>query len=460
MSQTGLSKQSVLSSLVKILRESQSVVPSVFTKISSGKGKHRIKSFSSAIFILHCQATVLLLCVGLTVLGYREYFGEGVLCQFKPGNLFDNIEVNEFCFFHGTFTAPIRFPGIFSNAEHAKHTYYQWVYFLLFFQLLLFALPEMIWKKTEKHLTAAALKLAEYCHDAEQNRGLPQEALDCLFVGSSYWKKFVYYNLLCLLNLLLQIFIVDILLGNKFITLGLIYLAYLKEDRVIFELNKHQIYAPLNDVFPLWASCHMSHTGFGGEAENREAICFLPLNNVNAKIFLWMWFWFSFLLISTSLLLIAQLCETSNSALRFKKLKRVGPTCSSEILRKFAKDKGYTFVLYVYAEMLGATRFVAALYGINKHFVKSLNGVCKPIEDVYDFSGVVTSSASAALDDTILKSEALPFYWNANPSAPQEEDEKEQNRKDNIPVQLRNYRKFDRNSGFNLKDGEDQNSPV
>merc|ERR1711971_595138 len=52
-------------------------------------------------------------------------------------------------------------------------------------------------------------------------------------------------------------------------------------------------------LFPTITSCFYSQYGSGGDPESTNAICILPYNIINDKIFLLIWFWFAFLTLIT-----------------------------------------------------------------------------------------------------------------------------------------------------------------
>lgn len=60
----------------------------------------------------------------------------------------------------------------------------------------------------------------------------------------------------------------------------------------------------ISNVFPLKAKCNFDKYGVSGTKELYDALCILPLNALNEKIFLVIWFWLFFLLIISSVALI------------------------------------------------------------------------------------------------------------------------------------------------------------
>ena len=60
---------------------------------------------------------------------------------------------------------------------------------------------------------------------------------------------------------------------------------------------------PMIYVFPRMTKCTFHKFGASGEVEKHDALCILPLNIVNEKIYIFLWFWFA-LLATLSMLVI------------------------------------------------------------------------------------------------------------------------------------------------------------
>lgn len=61
---------------------------------------------------------------------------------------------------------------------------------------------------------------------------------------------------------------------------------------------------PMNAVFPKMTKCIYYKFGPSGSAQSRDALCVLPLNVVNEKLFLFLWFWLVFVTLISFLELI------------------------------------------------------------------------------------------------------------------------------------------------------------
>lgn len=79
---------------------------------------------------------------------------------------------------------------------------------------------------------------------------------------------------------------------GAFLTFGIQVIAFMdsdEEDRV----------DPMIRVFPRMTKCTFYKYGVSGEVERHDAICILPLNVVNEKIYVFLWFWFIILGVMT-----------------------------------------------------------------------------------------------------------------------------------------------------------------
>ena len=76
----------------------------------------------------------------------------------------------------------------------------------------------------------------------------------------------------------------DRFLGGTFLTFGIEVISFAlrdEEDRV----------DPVIYIFPRMTKCTFHKFGTSGEVEKHDALCILPLNIVNEKIYIFLWFW-------------------------------------------------------------------------------------------------------------------------------------------------------------------------
>lgn len=61
---------------------------------------------------------------------------------------------------------------------------------------------------------------------------------------------------------------------------------------------------PMLKLFPKLTKCTYAKYGPSGSIVTRDALCILPLNVVNEKVFVFLWFWFYLLTVLTGIALI------------------------------------------------------------------------------------------------------------------------------------------------------------
>ena len=85
-----------------------------------------------------------------------------------------------------------------------------------------------------------------------------------------------------------QMFLMNRFFDGAFLTFGIEVLSFIQsdqEDRI----------DPMIFIFPRMTKCIFYKFGTSGEIERHDAVCILPLNVVNEKIYIFLWFWFLFL---------------------------------------------------------------------------------------------------------------------------------------------------------------------
>ena len=95
-------------------------------------------------------------------------------------------------------------------------------------------------------------------------------------------------DMLYLINLGFNIYFINVFLGFEFTTFGIDVVRFINED---FEYRTD----PMTKVFPRVTKCSFYTYGASGTIENHDAMCVLPINIVNEKIYVFIWFWLLFL---------------------------------------------------------------------------------------------------------------------------------------------------------------------
>ncbi|XP_077532326.1 innexin shaking-B-like [Haemaphysalis longicornis] len=260
------------------------------------------------VFRLYTSATVAFLLGFCTLLTAREYVGTPIDCHCPtmPAGV-----VNSFCWVESTFSHrslfnasyndSVIYPGTGhrpkgSGSEDRKyHTYYQWVCFLLFAQAVCFYAPRWLWKAWEGGKVAAIVAALDIRAAVTQNRAeVRSQMADFLVVSLNhnrcYLVKYLICELLSVLNVIVQAAFTDYVLGGSFLTYGWDLVRWHRSEG-------REFVSPAVMAFPRIAMCTFLKYGQSGTLENLEAICVLPLNILNEKLFAFLWFWYLLLLL-------------------------------------------------------------------------------------------------------------------------------------------------------------------
>ncbi|XP_065332944.1 innexin shaking-B isoform X4 [Cloeon dipterum] len=257
----------------------------------------------SSIFRLHYSITVMILLAFSLIVTTRQYVGNPIDC-IHTKDIPEDV-LNTFCWIHSTYTIPsaflkivgeeVPYPGVdnsrTTSPSDRKYTkYYQWVCFCLFFQAILFYAPRWLWKSWEGGKIHALMMDLDVgiCSEVEKKQK-KKLLLDYLWdnLKNHNWWAYRYYlcELLALLNVVGQMFLMNKFFDGAFLTFGFDVIAFLdrdQEDRI----------DPMIFIFPRMTKCTFHKFGTSGEVERHDAVCILPLNVVNEKIYVFLWFWF------------------------------------------------------------------------------------------------------------------------------------------------------------------------
>ncbi|XP_018562317.1 innexin shaking-B isoform X1 [Anoplophora glabripennis] len=268
-------------------------------------------TIDSPIFRLHTNATVILLVTFSIAVTTRQYVGNPIDC-IHTRDIPEDV-LNTYCWIHSTYTVldvykrpsnQGHLPGIQATGKNPiKQTkYYQWVAFFLFFQAILFYTPRWLWKSWEGgkiHALMMDLDVA-VCSEIEKKQK-KKLMIDYLWENLRYhnWWAYKYYvcEVLALVNVIGQMFLMNRFFDGAFLMFGFDVLTFInsdQEDRI----------DPMIQIFPRMTKCTFRKYGVSGDEEKHDALCILPLNVVNEKIYVFLWFWFIILSVLTFLTVI------------------------------------------------------------------------------------------------------------------------------------------------------------
>lgn len=294
------------------------------------------------VWQLHYRVTALLLLGSAALVASRQHFGDPIDCITRddvPSKLMDT-----YCWVHGTFTLPdscngtegldIPHPCInnyvhrYSPRSHAEeerrtyHTYYQWVYFVLAFQAACFYAPHFFWKSYEsKLLSQLVAKLKEpVSKDGDKEpKDKIKQVTTYIIRNSGRHQTYFYYFTICeilnFINVCLQIYLIDAFLGGSFLTYGLDVIKY-------SQMNQEVRADPMIRIFPRMTKCTFHRFGPSGDINTYDALCLLPINIINEKIYIALWFWLVALACITGMWLVYRFLTFTQSKIRYNSLIR------------------------------------------------------------------------------------------------------------------------------------------
>lgn len=331
----------------------------MFDLLGSLKAYFTTKSviIDNTVCRLHHKASVgILLAFSILVTG-KQYVGDPIDCISKdavPPNLLDT-----YCWIHKTFSIPsawkgklgdeVAYPGVAPHVPGEKvvyHTYYQWVCFVLFLQALFFYIPRYIWKTIEgRRIQNLTENLRSPMQDKEALDKSRSMLIGYLKLNKSqhkvYFFGYVLTEVLFLLNIVSQIFIMDRFLGGEFSRYGIKVVEFT-------EWHWEARYDPMIQVFPRMTKCTFRMFGTSGDLQKHDAVCVLPINIINEKIYVFLWFWFVILTAITALLLLYRVIFIVLPSVRFHIMYSSNRIVNSDSLRTIVErvDSGDWFILY------------------------------------------------------------------------------------------------------------------
>ncbi|KAG5680668.1 hypothetical protein PVAND_010162 [Polypedilum vanderplanki] len=365
----------------------------------------------SPVFRLHYSITVMVLIAFSLIVTTRQYVGNPIDCVHTKDIPEDVL--NTYCWIHSTYALKsmflkklgkeVPYPGV-GNSEgkledRKVYKYYQWVCFVLFAQRtkeitffdsilllgyksttnnnntqkhhkklivkisiffytsILFYAPRWLWKSWEGGKIHALMMDLDIgiCSEIEKKQK-KKLLLDYLWDNLRFhnWWAYRYYGceLLSLINVVGQMFLMNKFFDGEFMTFGLDVIKHMEADQ-------EDRMDPMIYIFPRMTKCTFYKYGVSGEVERHDAICILPLNVVNEKIYIFLWFWFILLTILTSLTVMYRIIIIFSPRMRVYLLRlrfRLVRRDAIEIIVRRSK-MGDWFLLYMLGENIDSIIF-------------------------------------------------------------------------------------------------------
>ena len=158
-----------------------------------------------------------------------------------------------------------------------------------------------------------------------------------------------------------QIFLMDRFFDGTFLTYGIEVISFAErdqEDRI----------DPMVYIFPRMTKCTFHKFGPSGEIEKHDAMCILPLNIVNEKIYIFLWFWMLLLLALTFLVVIFRFFIIISPRIRayliYIRYRLIKKECINIIIKK--TKMGDWFLLYMLGQNIDAVLFKEVVHELAK----------------------------------------------------------------------------------------------
>ena len=146
--------------------------------------------------------------------------------------------------------------------------------------------------------------------------------------------------------------LIDHFLGGEFFSYGRQVLAFSGWDGSVR-------YNPMLRMFPRLAKCTFHLYGQSGDVERHDALCILPMNIFNEKLYLFLWFWCYLLAFASALALLFRLATVFFPRVRIMTTHSHSRFASQEALREVcaAGNVGDWFLLDLLSKNMDPLNF-------------------------------------------------------------------------------------------------------
>lgn len=182
------------------------------------------------------------------------------------------------------------------------------------------------------------------------------------------WWAYRYYfcEVLALVNVVGQMFLMNRFFDGAFLMFGLEVISFIntdQEDRI----------DPMIQIFPRMTKCTFRKYGHSGDEEKHDALCILPLNVVNEKIYVFLWFWFIILSVLTFLTVVYRIIIIFSPRMRVYLLRIRYRLVRREVIDTIVRRSkmGDWFLFYMLGENVDSLIFRDVLqdlaHKLNRH---------------------------------------------------------------------------------------------
>ncbi|CAK1547439.1 unnamed protein product [Leptosia nina] len=222
----------------------------------------------------------------------KQFFGDPIHCMTQEKSDDNKEAINNYCWIYGTYTLRSRFTGIEGkhmaylgigpekgeNNEQLKHTYYQWVCFVLLGQAMMFYTPRYLWKIWEGgRLKGLASDLASPLTPKDWSESRRGELVAYLthtnvYTHNMYALRYMFCEILNLVNVVGHIFLLDMFLGGAFRNYGAAVAAFSHTPQVPNDFMDYASVNPMDEFFPKLTKCFIRSYGPSGTIQIKDRL--------------------------------------------------------------------------------------------------------------------------------------------------------------------------------------------
>lgn len=175
-----------------------------------------------------------------------------------------------------------------------------------------------------------------------------------------YLFRFIFCELLNLMNICAQILFIDYFLDGEFKTYGIQVLKFT-------QMQPEMRIDPMARIFPKVTKCSFHKYGPSGSVQFLDGLCLLPLNIINEKIYIFLWFWFLVLSVLSFLTIIYRIQILCIPKLRNVMLSmRIGFSSRNSVNKLLKKSYvGDWFILYQLSKNIDSIIFKEIISELN-----------------------------------------------------------------------------------------------
>lgn len=301
-----------------------------------------------------------------------------------------NCEKLNFKIYPGTIGKHILIHGIgirnVPKSERNYQKYYQWVVPMLVFQAVMLYSPTYLWRIWEGGIMQALCgKFSSPVNTDNWNEGSKKLIVKYLTENTDHHKAYAIRFIICeLLNYMIGVNTKFLLIFFKFYseisTIQILNIAFINfvftgfwlrftpamMTLVTTDWKSWEAYS--SRIFPKLVKCDLDVYGPSGSYESKDALCVLPLNIINDKIFAFLWIWFIILFAISTVNLLYRLVILFSRKYRIIVLKSLARPISFKQAKRASHNGNYGdwFVLWLMSMNLNPEIFKDIMFDLNE----------------------------------------------------------------------------------------------